>query len=133
MNSARPPAINGVLETALQVDDLDRALIFYRDILGLSPMAGEPDRFHAFDAGAGRVLLLFKRGSTLTPATTPGGIIPPHDGHGVSHVGFAIAESDYEPWKSRLQSLEIPSKAKSGGHVGDGAFISGIRTAISSN
>jgi catechol 2,3-dioxygenase-like lactoylglutathione lyase family enzyme len=112
MNSGRPPAINGVVETALHVNDLDRAVTFYRDILGLRSMKGEPDRFHAFDAGAGRVLLLFERGSTLTPATTPGGIIPPHDGHGANHVGFAIAEPDYESWKSRLQSLDVPIESE---------------------
>ena len=107
MNSGRPPAINGVLETSLHVDDLNRAMTFYRDVLGLGVMTGDPDRFHAFDAGAGRVLLLFKRGSTVTPAPTPGGIIPPHDCHGANHVGFAIADRDYAAWKTLLQSSEI--------------------------
>jgi catechol 2,3-dioxygenase-like lactoylglutathione lyase family enzyme len=107
MNSGPAPAINGVLETVLYVDDLNRATTFYRESLGLRPMAGEVDRFQSFDAGAGQVLLLFKRGSTLTPASLPGGVIPPHDGRGPHHIGFAIAGQDYAPWKARLQALGI--------------------------
>jgi catechol 2,3-dioxygenase-like lactoylglutathione lyase family enzyme len=60
------------------------------------------------------VLLLFKRGATLETVVTPGGNIPPHDGHGPLHIAFAIAELDYEVWRSRLQGhgLEIISETR---------------------
>ena len=66
-------------------------------------MKGDGERFQAFDAGASRVLLLFKRGGTLTPQPVPsGGVIPPHDGNGPLHIGFAIASADYDTWCARL-------------------------------
>ncbi len=108
MNSVRLPRINGVVETILYVDDLERAILFYRDFLGLRPMSGDAVRFQSFDSGAeGRVLLLFKRGATLVPVTVSGGVIPPHNGRGPHHIGFAIAADDYEPWLSRVKESGI--------------------------
>ena len=97
------PRINGVVETILYTDDLARATAFYRDVLGLALMKGDGERYQAIDAGAQRVLLLFKRGATLTPQPVPsGGVIPPHDGSGPLHIGFAITAGDYERWCARL-------------------------------
>jgi catechol 2,3-dioxygenase-like lactoylglutathione lyase family enzyme len=102
------PAINGVVETILYTDDMHRATAFYKDVLGLSLMNGDGDRFQALDAGAGRVLLLFKRGGTLTPQPVPsGGMIPPHDGNGPLHIGFAISASDYGVWCERLRGRGV--------------------------
>src|SRR5215213_3358613 len=36
------PALDGVLETALYVDDLPRARRFYEDVLGLKPVFADP-------------------------------------------------------------------------------------------
>ena len=52
------PRIRRVLETPVYVRDLDRAIAFYRDVLGLEVMTGS-ERFAALDAGGGSVLLLF--------------------------------------------------------------------------
>lgn len=102
------PPIHGVVETILYTDDLPRATAFYRDIVGLAVMKGDGERFEALDAGAGRVLLLFKRGGTLEPQpVTSGGVIPPHDGHGPHHIAFAIATQDYELWCARLQDSGV--------------------------
>ena len=107
MNPSDTPRINGVVESILYVDDLPRAAAFYTDVLRLVPMVGDPARFQSFDAGAGRVLLLFKRGGTLQPTAVPGGVIPPHDGHGPHHIAFAIAVRDYEPWRQHLLAAGI--------------------------
>ena len=108
MSSSAAPAIHGVVETILYTDDLARATAFYRDVLGLGAMKGDGERYQAFDTGANRVLLLFKRGGTLEPQPVPsGGVIPPHDGHGPHHIAFAIAAADYEPWCSRLQKSGV--------------------------
>lgn len=111
----RCPAINGVVETILYSDDLERATRFYCDVLGLTPMKGDGERFQALDSGANRVLLLFKRGGTLTAQTVPsGGVIPPHDGHGPLHLAFAINAADYEPWGVRLRErgVEVESETQ---------------------
>lgn len=102
-----PPAIDGIVETILYVDDLDRAVQFYRDVIGLEPMTGDAARFQAFKAGAAQVLLLFKRGGTLEPTQVPGGVIPPHDGTGPHHIGFAIKADVYNAWLQRLGAAGI--------------------------
>jgi catechol 2,3-dioxygenase-like lactoylglutathione lyase family enzyme len=108
MDRAAAPVINGVVETILYTDDLARALEFYRTVLGLAPMKGDGERFQALDSGAGRVLLLFKRGGTLVPQPVPsGGVIPPHDGSGPLHVAFAIGKEDYDAWCARLLDFGI--------------------------
>lgn len=102
------PSINGVVETILYSDDLERATRFYRDVLGLTPMKGDGERFQALDSGANRVLLLFKRGGTLTAQPVPsGGVIPPHDGHGPLHLAFAINAADYDVWCARLHERGV--------------------------
>lgn len=100
------PRLDGIVESILYTDDLPRAIAFYRDVLGLEAMTGDAARFQAFRVG-GQVLLLFKRGATLTPTAVPGGIIPPHDGTGPHHIGFAIAAADYDAWLARLRAAGV--------------------------
>ena len=56
------PALRGVLETALYVDDLARARGFYEEVLGLEAAVSD-ERFCAFEVASGSILLLFARGS----------------------------------------------------------------------
>ena len=95
------PKLSGVIETALYVDDLEQARLFYEDILGLSRLTGDA-RFLAFDVGGRSVLLLFRRGATLETVHLPGGTIPPHDGSGPIHVAFSVAADDLAAWEARL-------------------------------
>ena len=43
--------IEGIIETGIYVDDLDRAEAFYRDVLGLSVLSRETGRHVFFKAG----------------------------------------------------------------------------------
>jgi catechol 2,3-dioxygenase-like lactoylglutathione lyase family enzyme len=95
------PRLDGVLETALYADDLERASRFYEDVLGLRSLARDA-RFRAYDAGHRSVLLVFQRGATLATVRLPGGTIPPHDGHGPLHIAFAIAAADLAAWEEQL-------------------------------
>jgi catechol 2,3-dioxygenase-like lactoylglutathione lyase family enzyme len=120
MDSRGAPPINGVVETILYTDHLEQATAFYREVLGLVPMKGDGERFQALDSGANRVLLLFRRGGTLTPQpVATGGVIPPHDGSGPLHIAFAIAAADYDAWCARLRgrgiSIESETKWERGG------------------
>lgn len=113
MNSTAAPAIHGVLESVLYADDLERTVTFYREVMGLKPMKGDPERFQALDSGANRVLLVFKRGATLSSMPVPsGGSIPPHDGSGPQHIAFAIAEADYAAWCQRLATFNVPIESE---------------------
>jgi catechol 2,3-dioxygenase-like lactoylglutathione lyase family enzyme len=100
------PALKGVLETALYVDDLPRARRFYEELFGLEPVFAD-ERLCAFEIAAASVLLLFPRGKTLETVVMPGGTIPPHDGHGPLHVAFAIGADDLADWERRLEAQGV--------------------------
>lgn len=100
------PELGGVLETALYVDDLDRAAKFYRDVLELHPLFRD-DRLCACSVGDRNVLLLFRRGASLETVSMPGGTIPPHDGHGPAHVAFATAARSLPDWEARLSAHAV--------------------------
>lgn len=95
------PRITAVVETALYVDDLDQARRFYEKVLGLEAQVSD-QRFTAYPLGPASVLLLFKRGETLTTVTLPGGTIPPHDGQGPLHVGLGVPAEHMAAWEARL-------------------------------
>jgi catechol 2,3-dioxygenase-like lactoylglutathione lyase family enzyme len=96
------PSLDGVLETALYVDDLPRAQRFYEGVLALRCLFAD-DRLCAYDVGGRSVLLIFRRGASLATAHLPGGTIPPHDGSGPLHVAFAIAADALSEWEERLR------------------------------
>jgi catechol 2,3-dioxygenase-like lactoylglutathione lyase family enzyme len=100
------PKLSGVIETALYVDDLDRARAFYEEVLGLEALTADP-RFVAFDVGGRSVLLLFRRGSTPETIQLPGGTIPPHDGSGPIHMAFAIPAAELPVWEEALDKHNV--------------------------
>lgn len=100
------PKLSGVIETALYVDDLDRARAFYEDVLELAPLTSD-SRFLAYDVGGRSVLLLFHRGSTLETVRLPGGTIPPHHGNGPIHVAFSIEADELPAWEQRLGERRV--------------------------
>jgi catechol 2,3-dioxygenase-like lactoylglutathione lyase family enzyme len=100
------PQLDAVLETALYVDDLERAVHFYSDVLDLQPLYRD-SRLCAFSVGGRSVLLLFPRGGSLETVHMPGGTIPPHDGAGPLHVAFAIAKDELPAWEKRLTANSI--------------------------
>jgi len=103
--------VGRVVETALYVDDMERAVAFYRDVLGMRPLSVGA-RLTPMDAGAGTVLLLFHRGATTDGLKFPGGWIPPHDGAGPLHVAFAIGAGEVETWEARLAGLGITVESR---------------------
>lgn len=107
----RSPRIDRVLETALYVDDLDRARGFYEDVIGLAPITADR-RFVAYDVGGNSILLVFRRGATRETVTLPGGTIPPHHGQGPLHMAFGIAEDDLAAWEDHLCEHGIGIEAR---------------------
>lgn len=103
--------LDRVLETALYVDDLERAARFYLDVLQLEPLF-EDQRLRAFAVGGTNVLLLFRRGASLATVQMPGGTIPPHDGSGPLHIAFGVADEDLASWEARLRAHDIPIEGR---------------------
>ncbi len=113
------PNLERIIETALYVDDLERAADFYLNILEL-PVLFRDARLQAFSVGGQNVLLLFQRGASLETTRLPGGTIPPHDGRGPLHIAFAIAAEALPAWEARLSrhniAIEGRTKWARGGH-----------------
>ena len=105
--------LNGILETAVYVDDMARARRFYEEAMGLRPMF-QDGRLTAYDVAGRSVLLVFKRGASVQGATLPGGTIPGHDGHGPLHLAFAIDASALGEWEERLKpyGVEIEGRTR---------------------
>lgn len=106
-------AVQRVVETALYVDDMARAVAFYRDVLGLRPM-GVGERLTPMDAGGASVLLLFRRGATAQGLSFPGGSIPPHDGAGPLHVAFGVDVAELDDWEQRLTGAGVAIESRVG-------------------
>jgi catechol 2,3-dioxygenase-like lactoylglutathione lyase family enzyme len=108
---SRAPKIAGVLETAIYVEDLARARVFYSDILGLACVLDTP-RMLTFAVASAQVLLVFRRGMTLEDAETPGGLVPGHHSDGPAHFAFAIDAVAYQPWKAYLREQDVALRSE---------------------
>jgi catechol 2,3-dioxygenase-like lactoylglutathione lyase family enzyme len=100
------PKLDGVLETALYTDDMDRARAFYEGVLELKPIF-QDQRLTAYGVASRSVLLIFRRGSATKTVTMPGGTIPGHDGVGPLHVAFAIGRDELAGWEQHLTERGI--------------------------
>ncbi len=100
------PKLNDVKETALYVDNLERAKKFYREVLGLEAIV-EQENLCAFNVESKHVLLLFLRGAFLNDTELPGGTIPPHDGSGHLHTGFSIDLQELPAWEQHFAAKGV--------------------------
>jgi catechol 2,3-dioxygenase-like lactoylglutathione lyase family enzyme len=96
-----PPPLDGILETAIYVDDVDRAVAFYRDVLGLD-VVDVSERLTALSAGPRQLLLVFKRGASVRLPLTP------HDASGHQHVAFPIPSASLSAWESWFLERGVP-------------------------
>jgi catechol 2,3-dioxygenase-like lactoylglutathione lyase family enzyme len=101
------PILHGVKETALYIDDMERSLRFYTQVLGLEILLRDP-RLTALNVGGHHVLLLCLRGASRQDTHLEGGMIPAHDGSGPLHAGFAIDAVELAAWRERLRSHGVP-------------------------
>jgi catechol 2,3-dioxygenase-like lactoylglutathione lyase family enzyme len=99
-------SLHGVLETSLYISDLDRAVKFYREVLGLRLIEDkyfEGGRGAALQVGSGpSVLLLFRAELTLQ-----GGMLLPHGTTGPGHVAFRIEAEEIPAWRERLRDYGV--------------------------
>jgi catechol 2,3-dioxygenase-like lactoylglutathione lyase family enzyme len=94
--------IKAVIETAIYVDDLDKAEDFYQTILGLPVMGKEPGRHVFFQVGEASILLAF-----LAEATLKGDHLPPHGTTGPGHFALGIEADSFTAWRKLLQDHRI--------------------------
>lgn len=94
--------IKKIKETCLYVSDLKESKAFYADKLGFKQIGEVKDRHVFFRAGAS-VLLCF-----IAEASKKGGTLPPHYGAGQLHLAFEVEQEQYEDWKQKVKSANIP-------------------------
>jgi catechol 2,3-dioxygenase-like lactoylglutathione lyase family enzyme len=95
------PQVTGILESSLYVEDLDKSTKFFVGLFGFQVMVGDA-RIRALRVKDGQVLLLFKRGASLSENQ-----FPTHDGSGPLHLAFSIQATEFAEWEERLKSHGI--------------------------
>jgi catechol 2,3-dioxygenase-like lactoylglutathione lyase family enzyme len=96
------PKLDGILETCIHAEDMERSRAFYEGVLELKPIYAD-NRLMAYAVAEHDVLLVFRKGATGDATVMPGGgIIPGHGGDGTLHVAFAISANELPKWEARL-------------------------------
>ncbi|APO73250.1 glyoxalase/bleomycin resistance protein/dioxygenase family protein [Rhizobium etli 8C-3] len=103
--------LEGMLETALYADDLDKAEAFYEGVLGLSKIARAANRHVFFRCGQG-VLLIFNPDETVKPPAAGALQVPAHGTKGQGHACFRVSGKniDVMAQKLRAEGIEIESE-----------------------
>ena len=101
------PAVRGLAEVVLFVDDIERSLGFYRDVLGLSVISPRELRgvfLQVGQSGDGvpQQIVLVPRPPDATPAATTKAERDLH------HIGLEVAAEDLETERARIAQLGIP-------------------------
>ncbi|KZL06748.1 Metallothiol transferase FosB [Pseudovibrio axinellae] len=107
------PGINGIVETAVYVDDFAIAHQFYGELMGLERVV-EGARMWGYTVAPNQMLLIFKRGVSRSDVDSPYGMVPGHSTEGPSHFAFAIARSTLIDWREHLEDkgVEIRSEVR---------------------
>jgi len=92
-----------VLESALYVANVRRAVDFYRGVLGLRLLEEFDESRGAALAVGPSVLLLFRAEETSKP-----GALPAHGASGTGHVAFRVARRDLAAWRQYLIERGVP-------------------------
>ncbi|WP_275787929.1 VOC family protein [Pararhizobium gei] len=102
--------LEGILETALYADDLDKADAFYSSILELEKITRAGNR-HVFFRCGSSVLLIFNSAETVKPPPEDGLQVPPHGTHGYGHMCFRVAAEHLDSWVEKLVAAGIQIEA----------------------
>ena len=100
-----------MLETSLYVEDVARSSEFYQRVFRFEKLQAD-DRFCALNITGHQVLLLFRTHGTTEPITIPGGVIPPHDGEGTTHLAFTISTESESDWTQHLSTHGISIESR---------------------
>jgi catechol 2,3-dioxygenase-like lactoylglutathione lyase family enzyme len=102
-----PPGFDGVLETALYVDDLEAADRFYGGVLGLAKIMSVPGRHLAFRCQESVLLLFNPQNTERERIMINDGAVPLHGARGAGHMAFRVAKSDLDEWRRYLRDAEV--------------------------
>ncbi|MCA0206616.1 MAG: VOC family protein [Proteobacteria bacterium] len=105
------PSLDGVLEAAIYVDDLDAAEAFYGGLLGLPVVLRQAGRHVFFRAGSTIVLAFRAEATREAPAADNALPVPPHGAEGPGHLCFAASGPDLDRWAEVLAVAGVAIEA----------------------
>ncbi len=94
---------SGILETIIYANDLEQAVWFYREVLGLEMPRELSELAALFRINEHQVLLVFDP----TVSDQPGRAVPSHGARGPGHIALRIEPEHYEAWKRRLNGFGV--------------------------
>ena len=100
-----PSGLNGILETALYVDDLEAAERFYSQVLGLQKIFSVPGRQLVFRCQENILLIFNPKNTERERVVINNGAIPLHGAHGAGHMAFRVAKTDLETWRKHFRNV----------------------------
>jgi catechol 2,3-dioxygenase-like lactoylglutathione lyase family enzyme len=101
------PGHDGVLETTLYVDDLEKAEQFYGGILGLAKIYSVPGRQLVFRCGDGVLLIFDPKQTERDPIMINGAKIPLHGARGAGHMAFRVPHERLAAWRDHLGANHV--------------------------
>jgi catechol 2,3-dioxygenase-like lactoylglutathione lyase family enzyme len=101
-SSPSPPALDGIHETSLYVEDLAIAEDFYGRVLGLSKVSSVPGRLVAFKTHESILLLFDPSATRKDKVEVNGSPIPVHGTSGAGHTAFRVTARELEAWRRYL-------------------------------
>ena len=101
------PALSGIFETALYVDNLESAERFYGGVLGLTKIFTVPGRQLVFRLQEGILLVFDAHQTQREQVVINGGAIPLHGALGAGHMAFRVDKSELETWRSHFRATGV--------------------------
>ncbi len=98
--------LEGVLEAAIYMDDLEEAKAFYGGVLGLEEVTAREGNHVFFRCGT-TVVLVFDPTKTTKQSLDARLAIPPHGSSGASHICFGASGNQLDHWKILLQEKGV--------------------------
>ncbi|WP_323771489.1 VOC family protein [Antarctobacter sp.] len=100
------PALSGVLEAAIYVDDLDATEAFYGGLLGLERIVRVDGRHVFFRCGT-TVVLAFVAEATAHPPAPDALPVPTHGAKGPGHICFAAPDKGMDALAAHLTAAGV--------------------------
>jgi catechol 2,3-dioxygenase-like lactoylglutathione lyase family enzyme len=108
----RIPILDGVLETAVYVEDLEAARQFYGGVLGLLEIFSVPGRQLVFRCQQSILLVFNPQHTEREQVIINGGAIPLHGARGAGHMAFRVTATEMEAWRQRLRATGVPIESE---------------------
>lgn len=109
------PPLLGTLESALYADDLEAAIAFWQEVIGLDAFQHVPGRhvfFRIATEPRPQVLLIFRAEATERPPAPDAKLpVPTHGARGPGHFCLAAAPDTLDAWRDYLSANGVAIEA----------------------